>query len=50
LHVNIGEGHCLMGWQRRPSPKWLGRVRPNSKKKFVFKNCIVFRVFLLNFA
>ena len=29
LHVNNEEAHYLMGWQRRPSLKWLGRVQPN---------------------
>jgi hypothetical protein len=29
LHVNSGEAHFLIGWQRRHNPKWLGRVRPN---------------------
>jgi hypothetical protein len=41
LHVNNGEAHCLMGWQRWPSPKWLERVRPNSKCFFT-NFCLVF--------
>jgi hypothetical protein len=51
LHMNNGEAHCLMGWQHRPRPKWLGWVRPNSKKKFPFsKIVIVFHVFFTKFC
>jgi hypothetical protein len=49
LHMNNGEAHCLMGWQHRPSPKWLGWVRPNSKKNPFWKIVIVFLVFFTKF-
>jgi len=45
LHMNNGEAHCLMGWQHRPGPKWLGWVRSNSKKNSFLKNCNCFSCF-----